>query len=247
MSRTVFVASDQDSLWRVLDRYILDRLGAVRQTGRPGLLISGGTTFLPWLERFGDPDADVFLTDERMVPAGSAADTTAMLWREWFGRLATPKSRFLPITRHADAALTAAAYEATLHQWEQGGGVWGVAVLGLGEDGHTASLFPGQQSRWEHSEALCIPAQAEQSPFVPRITVTPTLLRRVPTQLIVARGTAKAAVVRRWLVEDDMTLPVSRLSGEAEQIVFLDRDAASRLDATQYQPLTPLKSDPALD
>jgi 6-phosphogluconolactonase len=103
-------------------------------------------------------------------------------------------------------------------------------VLGLGPDGHTASLFPHAPSLRER-ERLAVAAEPGLDPKVMRVTMTPPMLANAECVLFLVTGEGKADAVRRAFEEpaDDAT-PASRIRArDGQTIAVLDRPAASRL------------------
>jgi 6-phosphogluconolactonase len=103
-------------------------------------------------------------------------------------------------------------------------------VLGIGPDGHTASLFPRAPGLHER-ERLAIAAEAGLEPFVPRVTMTPPMLANADCVLFLITGEGKADAVRQGFEEppSDAT-PASLIrSRDGQTIVLLDAGAASRL------------------
>ena len=235
MTERILVFDQQPNLWAACEQFVQESVGLVtRQGQRAGLLVAGGTTLLPFYEHATDPTADIFPADERMVPIGHPADTGSMLQREWLGRLLVSHSRVVAVQRAQDAAATAALYEQVLYNWTNDGGTWAAAVLGVGTDGHVASLFPGQAEGWLKTGQWVIPADAEQEPRVARITTTPAFLATLPRHIIVLCGSAKTEIATRWLRERE-DLPCEIIQSTVDRIVLLDRNAARNLDPKHYE------------
>lgn len=101
-------------------------------------------------------------------------------------------------------------------------------LLGLGPDGHVASLFPDEPTL-EESERRAVGAEAKLDPFVDRITLTLPVLCAARTVVFLVTGAGKADAVRRAFVDEpSRTTPGSLVRGE-ETIVVLDAAAAARL------------------
>jgi 6-phosphogluconolactonase len=109
-----------------------------------------------------------------------------------------------------------------------------LVLLGIGPDGHTASLFPGQPTLSERRRLVVGVHQAGLEPFVPRITMTIPALTAGQQIIILAAGESKADAIAEAFGRDsepDPRVPASLLVPEAQLItVLLDRDAASGLD-----------------
>jgi 6-phosphogluconolactonase len=101
-------------------------------------------------------------------------------------------------------------------------------LLGIGPDGHTASLFPGAASLRER-ERLAVDAPAGLEPFVPRVTLTLPALASAELAVFLATGEGKAQAVRRAFAEPPgEETPASLVRGR-RTVAVLDRAAASRL------------------
>jgi 6-phosphogluconolactonase len=125
----------------------------------------------------------------------------------------------------------AADYERALA--EHGAPPFKLILLGLGSDGHTASMFPGQASLHERSRLVMGVHEAGLEPFVPRVTFTFPCIARAEHVIVLATGENKADAVARAFAPDavpsDQT-PASLLAADVESLtVLLDVDAASRL------------------
>lgn len=125
----------------------------------------------------------------------------------------------------------AADYERALA--EHGAPPFTLILLGLGADGHTASLFPGQASLDERSRLVVGVHEAGLHPFVPRITFTFPCIAQADQVLLLAEGEAKADAVARAFAPDAVPsaeTPASLLAAHVESLtVLLDAGAASRL------------------
>jgi 6-phosphogluconolactonase len=133
-----------------------------------------------------------------------------------------------------DAA--AAAYATLLRERvapaEKGGGAGGLptldlALLGLGEDGHTASLFPGHPEVEDESGALCLPVRDAPKPPPERVTLSLPVLRAACHCLLLATGAGKASALAAVLAGPDPCVPASLLSSERLHVV-VDTAAAAR-------------------
>ena len=109
-----------------------------------------------------------------------------------------------------------------------------VILLGIGPDGHTASLFP-RSPALDEQERAAGPAEAALEPFVPRVTLTPRKLAESPLVLFLATGPEKAeAVARAFSGRPSADTPASLVrSRNGRTLAVLDRAAASRLPGGQ--------------
>jgi 6-phosphogluconolactonase len=229
MTELRFVCSDPAKLWAECERLVRESVDGVSAKGyRAGVLVSGGTTFLPYYTQAADLPADLFPADERFVNAGNPHNTSAMLKREWAERFFAPESVVQIVEQFHSPQETAAGYAAKLQQWNEHGGIIAAALLGVGEDGHTASLFPGQRPVWEQSKDLVVTLEAEAEPLVPRVSVTPYFLGLVARHVVVLTGSKKARIAARWL-RDHENLPCGVVQPAIERVVLLDDAAALEL------------------
>ena len=172
---------------------------AVSQRGGAHLILSGGRTpasYLPRLAGTAVPWARVMLSlsDERCVPPDHPASNEGMVRR----LLAEPTGAALTCLRAAEAVpapLRALPWPADL------------SILGVGADGHVASLFPGQP--WGEDDDWLVPAQCPDGHR--RLSLSATRLRHCRRHTLVATGEAKRAVLERASAKD-CRLPVSLLA-----------------------------------
>ena len=176
---------------------------------------------LPW------DRAHAWVTDERAVPLDHPESNSGMILRTLFGQ---SKEGFHPVPRAEDPAAAAAAYEAELGGFlpqGPGGMQPGLVVLGVGEDGHTASLFPGTEALAETHRGFVANWVPQLSAW--RLTATLPLLTAARRVVFLVSGARKAEIVAEVL-EGSSDLPAAVVSREARDAVWLlDRDAAALL------------------
>jgi 6-phosphogluconolactonase len=186
------------------ERFLESAHEAVRRSGRFAVALSGGSTprelyrllaeppyreTVPWSRTY------VFFGDERCVPPDDPRSNYRMAMETLLGRVPVPGGQIFRITGEAkDPARAAAAYEAELRGMfaKEGSPRFDLVLLGIGPDGHTASLFPGsplleETSRWVAAD------------FVPklgswRITLTLPALNAARRILFLIAGQDKARV-----------------------------------------------------
>lgn len=168
----------------------LTAVGRVRELAPPGLWRA---LRLTWV-------------DERVVPLASPDSSRGTAERS--GALTPPPGLALPLVEDGEDADHACARFAPAF-WRDFGGGLDVALLGLGEDGHVASLFPGHQLL----EAAGVVAALTDSPKPPKVRVTltlPVLATASTTRVVLATGAAKRDALTRLLARDP-SLPATRL------------------------------------
>ncbi len=128
----------------------------------------------------------------------------------------------------ADVVAGAAAYSADMR--EHGAGQFDVLMLGVGPDGHIASLFPGHEAL-EVEDAVAVGVTGSPKPPPERISLTFAALNRAESVWFLASGESKAEAVAAALASEGSVslVPARGVTGRDETIWFLDHDAAARL------------------
>ncbi len=128
----------------------------------------------------------------------------------------------------ADVHAGAASYAATMR--EHGAGQLDVLMLGIGPDGHVASLFPGQATL-DVDDAMTVGVLGSPKPPPERISLTFAALNRAESVWFLASGEGKAAAVAATLADEGSVhdTPARGVTGRDETVWFLDTPAASHL------------------
>jgi 6-phosphogluconolactonase len=203
-------------------------VGAVRAGA--SIALSGGSTPRSAYERAAssEPDwgtASLWLADERCVPLDDPLSNQRLVRETILDRVAV-RPRWHAIATHLGVDEAADRYEDLLRTE----GVPRVVLLGVGADGHTASLFPGSPALREHTR-FALATEAGTEPFVPRITLTLPAIAACDHVVFLVTGREKAEQVRRaFAAEPSDATPASlaRSSAGATTAV-LDEAAASSL------------------
>ncbi|WP_253398812.1 6-phosphogluconolactonase [Methylorubrum extorquens] len=172
-----------------------------------------------------------FFGDDRVVPWDDALSNVRMV-REAFGHAApVPATHlyFIPSDHGAEAG--ARAYEKTLRDFYGAGELdperplFDLVLLGLGSDGHTASLFPGKPALSERTAWVAPVPEAGLEPFVPRITLTFPALASSRSVLFLVNGVSKREPLQR--LADGEDLPARHVESAGRVTWYVDRDAAA--------------------
>lgn len=174
-------------------------------------------------------EVTMWLGDERWVahhhPESNVGMVRAALVDRVGGRLLAPNHAI------GDPATAAAAYESALSSAFVDRGIGpapDVVLLGLGDDGHTASLFPGTAALDDFTNRYV--ANWVESKDAWRLTATLPLLWSVSKLVFIVTGAAKASVVKE-IIADGVPYPAQQVAGSARNITwFLDSQAAALLD-----------------
>ena len=182
---------------------------AIVARGRFRLCVDGGRPTRKLLELLAAAPAlvdwshtDLFLGDERRVPAGDPLSNRALVERLLTDRLPVKPALFAPEGAASDGAAAAARYEAVLSE-KLPDGLFDLMLLGLGPDGHTASLFPGSPAlAGQQQRVVAVAAPTTVEPHVGRITLTPKALLASRSLILFAVGVEKRDALRRLLAKD---------------------------------------------
>ena len=171
-----------------------------------------------------------FFGDDRAVPWDDERSNVRMV-REAFGHGTSIPPTHLHFIPSDDGAETGArAYERTLLDFygadrlDPDRPLFDLVLLGLGEDGHTASLFPGKPAAGEIRRLVVPVPEAGLAPFVPRISLTLTALASSRHVLFLVTGAGKRAALTRLAAGED--LPAGRVTSTGAVAWLLDEAAA---------------------
>jgi 6-phosphogluconolactonase len=170
-----------------------------------------------------------FIGDERFVPATDPLNNMGVARRIFLDRLA-PAASIHPIpTDAADPREAARRYQRELQSFYGANELvssrplFDVVLMGIGPDGHTASLFPDYPAIEEIERWVVGVPQAPVEPFVPRVTLTLPALNSCREMLFEVAGAEKRAILTRVL--DGENLPANRAKSTGETIWLVDQAA----------------------
>ena len=190
--------------------------------------VSGGSGPRPAYERAGilRPDwsaVELWWIDERCVPPADGRSNYRIVRESLLDGLARAPAEVHRVRGELDPEQAAAEYDAALQ-----GVTLDLAVMGIGPDGHTASLFPNAPAL-DETERRAVAAEAGMEPFVPRVTMTLPALASARVMVYLVTGEGKAeAVGRAFAGEPSPDTPASLVRG-VETVAILDRAAAAAL------------------
>ena len=178
---------------------------AVAKRGRFALALSGGTTPARYLELLAAQElpwqaVHVFWADERLVEPESPDSNCHLARERLLSRVPVPEGNVHPMVGGAwrSQEQAAQAYETLLRGFfgNKGLPVFDVIHLGLGGDGHTASLFPGQPALGEQKRLVVPVEYAKASPPVARLTLTLPVINAARLVFFLVSGPDKARLAR---------------------------------------------------
>jgi 6-phosphogluconolactonase len=213
---------------------------AVSKRGAFTLALAGGSTPQRLYARLGKAPfthqvpwqkVHFFWGDERCVPPEHPDSNFRMVQQTLLSRVPVPIENIHRMPGELPPLQGAAQYESTLKNFFSFQALprFDLVLLGLGEDGHTASLFPGspalsEQERW----VVAVEHTTPPPPLVSRLTLTLPVLNSARQVIFLAAGQAKAGRLRQVLQGEGHSLPAGQVSPPQGQVLWLvDREAGS--------------------
>jgi 6-phosphogluconolactonase len=194
------IVADVEALTQVaLERILTVANRAIRARGQFQIVLSGGNTPRGVYAALRTAETNwscwhVFFGDERCVGSDAAARNSVMASQTWLNQVSVPKAQVHAIPAEIGAADAASAYSALLRDVSD----FDLVLLGLGEDGHTASLFPGHD--WgtapDAPDALAILDAPKPPPQ--RVSLSAGRLSRTREALFLVAGESKVEAIARW-------------------------------------------------
>lgn len=217
--------ADPDALVDALaDALQAEAEAAIAARGVFHLVLAGGTTPLVLYRALaernaGDARWHIWYGDERCLPAGHPERNSLMAESAWLAASRIPPGNRLPMPAERGALEAAAVYAG----WLAGVPDFDVALLGVGEDGHTASLFPGHDWGGAPDSPDVLAVHDAPKPPPARVSLSAARLNRSTQVWFVVTGANKRDALRRW--ERCEALPVSVVHGTKETVAWLDAAA----------------------
>ncbi len=240
----LWVLPDVASAARAVLARLVDLADEARaQRGRFALAVSGGQTpeplFRALASRGTGEDAwsgwHIFWSDERAVPPTDPRSNFGEAGRLWLGPAAVPDGQVHPIrTDGPGIDAMARTYEAELREFfpgPPGAATFDAVLLGVGPDGHTASLFPGSPTLEAGGRWVVAEPRPAVPPLVPRVSLTLDAIGRARVVLFLVGGTAKREVLARVFADPNRggpraALPAARVQALDAVEWYVDRGAA---------------------
>ena len=236
----VSVFDDLEALSRAAAEVFLSVASdAIALRGRFSVALSGGSTprrlytllaSSAYQNRVAWPHVHLFWADERCVPPDHRASNFKLLSDTLLQRVFVPGKNIHRMRGEADAEEAARDYESQLSHFFGSSALpaFDLIMLGVGEDGHTASLFPGSQAVREEKH-MVVPVYLDKPNFN-RITLTLPVINHASRVFFLAAGKAKAGVIHHVLDEgNSREYPAGLVCPEAGTITwFLDQEAAGK-------------------
>jgi 6-phosphogluconolactonase len=239
MKKSVEILPNKQALIERSRLLMLEKIQtALQERGQCTLALSGGSTPKPLYEALAEQSLPwekihIFWGDERYVPSNHPDSNQLMARQAWLDRINIPVENIHPMPTGAnDPSKDAQSYESELQQF------FGVSagefpaldiiLLGMGDDGHTASLFP-------HTEALQVCDRmitVGNKDGQPRITFTIPLINRASCIIFLVAGESKRPALAQIFSPDGdaNSYPSRFVQPQGELLWLLDNDAGAELD-----------------
>jgi len=244
--RQVVLVRDVEALAESAAERLLARVAHVED--RAAICLTGGTSPEGLYKRLAqDPYRGAlpwdrihwFIGDERFVPADDMRNNMGVARRLLLDHVGVPAGNIHPIATDAASPDAAARlYEAELKRFygrdrlDPANLLFDLVLMGLGRDGHTASLFPHSSALDEQQRWVVGVEQAGLAPFVPRVTLTLPTLASTHEMLFLVSGDDKRETLARVLSGED--LPAARAHADGELVWLIDRAVGLEdLDASE--------------
>jgi 6-phosphogluconolactonase len=168
---------------------------SIAARGKFHIVLAGGRTPQAVYAKLSRLNTDwrawhIYFGDERCLPSGDANRNDTMAFQQWLSESPIPRAQIFPMPSERGAEEGAAAY----CQIVQSIDLFDLVLLGLGEDGHTASLFPGHH--WSGAPAIAV--HNSPKPPADRISLSAERLSQAREVWFLVTGVDKANAMRQW-------------------------------------------------
>lgn len=196
---------------------------AIAMRGRFDIVLAGGTTPRGIYELLKTADTDwqhwhVWYGDERCLPPDDNERNSLMAALALLDHVPIPQGQVHPMPAELGAVEGAAAYNLALDNI----GTFDLVLLGMGEDAHTASLFPGHT--WDHNPPTpAIPVRHSPKPPADRVSLSASRLSDAAKVIFLVTGVGKRHAVSQW--RNSANIPVRAITPVAGVDIFVDAAA----------------------
>ncbi|WP_417885572.1 6-phosphogluconolactonase [Zunongwangia sp.] len=206
------------------DKFTVALTGGSSPAGMYKLLISEFKDQVAWEKLY------IFWCDERWVPISDERSNAGNAFDDFLNEVPVPKDQIFPMWKEGvSAEAYAKEYEAVLEEVLKDGNTFDLIFLGMGDDGHTASLFPGEKVIYEQDKKVA--AYFLQAQDMQRITLTAPLINAAKSVAFIAFGSKKADALFE-VIKGEKNIekyPSQIIDPKGELMWFVDKDAASRI------------------
>lgn len=196
---------------------------SIRLRGEFLVVLAGGTTPRLIYERIANASAEwtrwrIYFGDERCLDIDDPDRNSVMASSAWLAGAERKGALVFPIPAELGPDRGTMAYQQAL----RGLGTFDLVLLGLGEDGHTASLFPDQDWGVRDEDPSVLPVRSAPKPPPERISMSAARLSHTRQLLVFVTGVGKAGAVSRWRSGDLLPITAVQPSGGVDVLVTSD-------------------------
>ena len=171
------------------------------------IVLAGGSTPRGVYKLLRNADTDwsrwqIWFGDERCLPIGDPERNSSMAFDTWLAHVSIPSSQINNIPAELGAELAAGEYAQLLHSKQSD--EFDFVLLGLGEDGHTASLFPGNDLGITTNSPDAIAVHNSPKPPAHRVSLSANRLSKTRNALFLIDGESKRDAVMQWRAGEDI-------------------------------------------
>jgi len=213
---------------------------AIECSGRFTAALSGGQTPLPFYNRLAEQGeklpwdkTHIFLTDERFVPQSDPDSNFSRIEKELLKKVAIPDANIHSVYFDNTAQNAAENYEKDIRQFfklkEDQAPQFDLIILGIGEDGHTASLFPKHKALLDdkHLASAVLYSAVKNE----RVSLTLPVINNAKTIVFLISGKSKADVINEIIQEENSDLPAFLVRpNQGELFYLIDKEAGSKVN-----------------
>ncbi len=194
---------------------------AIAKNGAFHVVLAGGETPRRTYEHLASADADwskwqVYFSDERCLPADDAGRNDRMARGAWLDHVPIPHTQVHPILAELGPQEAAVRYSEMLKAVPN----FDLVLLGLGEDGHTASLFPGNPPGTAPGTPDALAVHNAPKPPAERVTLSARRLSHAGQALFLVSGATKRDAIAAW--RDGANIPAAAITPNGEVCIYTD-------------------------
>ena len=227
---------------RTADRFIEIAQRSIRSSGRFAVALSGGSTpknlysrlsSPAYQERLSWPNVHLFWGDERCVPPDHPDSNFRMVKEALLSKIEIPPENVHRMAGEREPSTAASEYEKHLQEFflVKNGALprFDLILLGVGDDGHTASLFPGSGALHETKRLVLAPFVEKLKSH--RLTLTLPVLNQGGEVWFLVTGSDKAGIIKE-IFSASADLPAAKVQPENGKLMwFITQDAAAGISA----------------
>jgi 6-phosphogluconolactonase len=217
------------ALTAILDAAML----AIRQRGAFYLVISGGETPRKIYQQLRSAQTDwskwhIYFSDERCLPTTDRNRNSRMAGEAWLDHVSIPENQIHIIPTEIGASQSALGYAAILSTVN----MFDLVLLGLGEDGHTASLFPGHDWGGKPDSPDTLAVINAPKPPSERVSLSAARLSRSRGVLFLVAGESKRCAVTEW--RSGESIPARAITPESGVDILIESDLLTPLSIKSH-------------